>query len=162
MNDDYEDSISMADNMPIGPSNQLPQVNTTEDSIASNDTINSVHTLNKRLDPSIDPDNGQMYEDGHELQNLGSIDYYSDNTANRSLLDHHMHIINLLKQQSREGKNNGHLPRVKIHNIISGLPKPEIEMLYAVYQGIHRLRHNLICQPIFLTIKVCFVVSSFD
>ena len=26
-------------------------------------------------------------------------------------------------------------PKVTIHNIISGLPKPEIEMLYTVYQG---------------------------
>ena len=149
MNDDYEDSEDIRDNMPISLSNQLPKVNSTEDSIASNDTIKSIHTLNKRLDPSIDPENGQMYEDGNELQNLGSIDYHSENTANRSLLDHHMHIINLLKQQSRKGKNNGHLPRVKIHNIISGLPKPEIEMLYAVYQGIQKLESDLIFQPIF-------------
>ena len=53
---------------------------------------------------------------------------------NDSILNHRQ-IVNLLQRHNREGKNNGHLPRVKIHNIISGLPKPEIEMLYAVYQG---------------------------
>ena len=31
--------------------------------------------------------------------------------------------------------SNSSEPRVRIHNIISGLPKPEIEMLYTVYQG---------------------------
>ena len=32
--------------------------------------------------------------------------------------------------------SNSSEPRVRIHNIISGLPKPEIEMLYTVYQGV--------------------------
>ena len=45
----------------------------------------------------------------------------------------------LTQQRKRQNRQNNSikksLPNVKIHNIISGLPKPEIEMLYAVYQG---------------------------
>ena len=137
MNDDDEETRIMEDNIPINQTSLIPNEDASEDTKSPNDTVESIHTLNKRLDPSIDPNNGQIYEEGNELRNQESTDYRSD-TANYSLLDHQQ-IINLLRQQSREGKNNGHLPRVKIHNIISGLPKPEIEMLYAVYQGIN---HN--------------------
>lgn len=134
MDDVHEDTEGLEDSFPINQTNLLPQEHDLEDtSNKENDTIKQIHTLNKRLDPSIDPDNGRMIAEENELQNMGSIDYPSD-LSNHSILDH-MQIINLLKQHSREGKNNGNLPRVKIHNIISGLPKPEIEMLYAVYQG---------------------------
>ena len=136
MNDDDEETRIMEDNIPINQTKLFPQEDALEDTKSSNDTEESIHTLNKRLDPSIDPNNGQIYEEGNE-----STDYHSD-TANYSLLDHQQ-IINLLRQQNREGKNNGHLPRVKIHNIISGLPKPEIEMLYAVYQGINHITKSL-------------------
>ena len=87
--------------------------------------------MTKRLDNSVNQDDGHtdMYENrDSDLFNP------SPTMTNASVLDH-MHILDLLQRQHREGKTNGHLPTVRIHNIISGLPKPEIEMLYAVYQG---------------------------
>ena len=133
--DDVDEDMTGSENiLPINQTILLSQDYVPEDTNDVNDTIKQNHTLNKRLDPSIDPDNGQLFEDENTLNNLGSIDYPSD-ISNHSILDHMQIINNLLKQHSREGKNNGNLPRVKIHNIISGLPKPEIEMLYAVYQG---------------------------
>ena len=94
---------------------------------------NRSHILTKRLDSSVNQDDGDrdMYENrDSDLFNP------SPTMTNASVLDH-MHILDLLQRQHREGKTNGHLPTVRIHNIISGLPKPEIEMLYAVYQGRH-------------------------
>ena len=136
MNDEYEDDLEENVESSVNKIEHIDEGEVTEDSYKENGTINHSHTLNKRLDPMIDPNDGQEYENKNEpedLQNWESLDY-TTNTANNSILDH-MQLINLLRQQHREGKNNGHLPRVRIHNIISGLPKPEIEMLYAVYQG---------------------------
>ena len=138
MNDDYEESMGANYDLIGNQTNGILNNNITEEHYNNNDTINHKHTVNKRLDPSVDQDDGQTYQDenqSNDLKNWASIDFPS-NVANDSILDH-QHIVNLLQRHNREGKNNGHLPRVKIHNIISGLPKPEIEMLYAVYQGTH-------------------------
>jgi hypothetical protein len=136
MNGDNEDSMSTNYDLIGNQTNGIQNNNITEDQYTSNDTINHKHTVYKRLDPSVDQDDGQPNQEENQskdLQNWASIDYPSI-VANDSILDHRQ-IINLLQRHNRQGKNNGHLPRVKIHNIISGLPKPEIEMLYAVYQG---------------------------
>ena len=103
---------------------------------------NRSHILTKRLDNSVNQDDGDtdMYENrDSDLFNP------SPTMTNASVLDH-MHILDLLQRQHREGKTNGHLPTVRIHNIISGLPKPEIEMLYAVYQGAYSISSlKIIC-----------------
>ena len=138
MNDDDDTGMGTNHDVIGNQTNTIQNENIMGEKYTNNDTINHRHTLNKRLDPSVDQDDGPTYDkenQSKDLQNWESI-IYPSNTANDSVLDH-MQIVNLLRRQHREGKNNGHLPRVKIHNIISGLPKPEIEMLYAVYQGMH-------------------------
>ena len=92
---------------------------------------NRSHILTKRLDSSVNQDDGER-----DIYENRDSDLFNPSVTmtNASVLDH-MHILDLLQRQHREGKTNGHLPTVRIHNIISGLPKPEIEMLYAVYQG---------------------------
>ena len=42
---------------------------------------------------------------------------------------------NLFNGSVQSERLTSHEPKVLIHNIISGLPRPEIEMLYTVYQG---------------------------
>jgi len=136
MNDDYDDSVNTNYDLIGNQTNGIQNINTTGEHYTNTETINRMHTVTKRLDPSVDQDDGEGHQEENQskdLQNWASIDYPS-NVVNDSILNHRQ-IVNLLQRHNREGKNNGHLPRVKIHNIISGLPKPEIEMLYAVYQG---------------------------
>ena len=136
MNDDYDDDTETQYDVISNKTNGMENDTVIVNVYRQNDTMDHRHILNKRLDPLVNQDDGQTYEGENQSngqQNWASIDYPSL-TANDSVLDH-MKIINLLQRQHREGKTNGHLPTVRIHNIISGLPKPEIEMLYAVYQG---------------------------
>ena len=42
------------------------------------------------------------------------------------------------EEQIQEQQEEANLPTVKIHNIRSSLPEPEIEMIYTVYKGIYK------------------------
>ena len=134
MNDDLEDIMELDVELSANKSNEIPEEDVAEEEYSTNSTINKEHILNKRLDPLVDPNRGHVYEKENYPQEDKLLDSPST-LSKESVSERKSYTTNERRRQNRQRNDNGHLPKVKIHNIISGLPKPEVEMLYSVYRG---------------------------
>ena len=101
--------------------------------------LNYSHKINKRLDPSLDQYGGMAIEATGVGKQTSNLEFNSSSINNSTTPHPSIHIVTHRKRQNRQRGQDADLPTVTIHNIISGLPKPEIEMLYAVYLGLHFL-----------------------
>ena len=110
------------------------------DSSPLNDNLTSVDAESSPTETSAEYENLNLTDSGGGYSMTGSSNGSTTEEVS-SDYDNVEHVFTFFHDWlnstdlSERLVSNSSEPRVRIHNIISGLPKPEIEMLYTVYQG---------------------------
>ena len=66
MNDDYDDSVNTNYDLIGNQTNGIQNINTTGEHYTNTETINRMHTVTKRLDPSVEQDDDQEYQEENQ------------------------------------------------------------------------------------------------